>query len=131
MSLSLPHALLCVLATSCADRAIREEPLYDPAEDERTDDEIIWDFCELYFECRPSDVNSSVQRCVDSTNEYLWYSFVLDPDVGACVQARLEIYGCASIEPTCESFERAFDIDRNRCEAIWARFESPDCAEGA
>lgn len=117
------------LAAACADRAIREEALYDPAEDGRTDDEIVWDFCELYFECRPSDVNQSVQWCVEWANEYLWYTPVVTPDAEQCMRARLDIFGCASVEPTCESFERAFDIDRNRCEAIWDRFERPWCSE--
>lgn len=116
---------------ACTERTLDDaKEQTDPA-DERTDDEILRDFCGFWVECELDQPLLDWPTC-------LWYydfiitNFEMDPEKPPeCAAAIWDELACASEAVSCEDFTAAWFFllpDTNhRCDEPFERFNAADC----
>ena len=126
------YALVCVLLCGCVDRATGDpSEVYDPETDLRTRAEILADFRDRYAPCSPGAGFSEDYGCEKAFGSQV-DGFDSDPakQPHKCGQILLDIFACASLADSCESFESSISLidgKSMRCEEPNARFHSLDC----
>ena len=123
-----------VLQVACVDRAMGDAPApYDPEADERTNAEILQDFCEFYVACKIDAPVLDMPMC-------LWYhnfintGFETSPEKSPeCAVALWDRLACVSEADSCEGFRTSLIAFRpytdRRCAEPFERFDAADCAE--
>ncbi len=120
-----------VLQIACTDRTLGDSTEHTEPADERTNDEVLRDFCELWVAC---DLDSPVLDWPTC----LWYfdfitsGFEMDPEKPPeCAVAIWDELACASEMDSCEEFKAAWFYRRpdtnHHCDEPFARFNAADC----
>ncbi|MBA3548878.1 MAG: hypothetical protein H0T76_20535 [Nannocystis sp.] len=120
-----------VLQVACVERTLNDDPApYDPEADERTNDEVLRDFCELWVECELDLPVLDEPTC-------LWYfELIIDGDGVSpekppeCAIARWDQLACVSEADSCEGFKASWfyrQPDTDRCDEPAERFNAADC----
>ncbi len=122
-----------VLQVACVERTLSDASApYDPVADERTNAEVLRDFCELWVACELDLPVLDGPTC-------LWYwefistGFEMDPDKPPeCAVARREQLACVSEADSCEGFKASWFYRQpytdHRCDESFERFDAADCA---
>ena len=122
-----------VLQVACVERTLGDTPAtYDPAADERTNAEVLRDFCELWVACELDLPVLDEPTC-------LWYfPFIINGDGGAhdkppeCTTPRWDQLACVSEADSCEGFKASWFYRQpytdHRCDEPAERFAAADCA---
>ncbi len=125
-------AAVLVQQTACTDRSLDGTTQQADPADERTNDEVLRDFCELYVRCEVDQPVLDWPMC-------LWYfdfiitDFEMDPDKPPeCAEAIWDEMACASKSVSCEDFTaswfRLLPTTNHRCDEPFERFDAADCA---
>lgn len=131
MRLLCPLAAL-VLQVACVERTISDDPLpFDPATEERTNAEILRDFCDLWVACELDAPVLDEPTC-------LWYfdyintGFEMNPKKPPeCAVALWDQLACNSLANSCEGFKASWDFQSantdHRCDEPFSRFRNMNC----
>jgi hypothetical protein len=114
------------LVSGCAERETDDSSApYDPAKEERTQEDILEDLCQRLFECSTTRPYPNFGSCIDH-----YYPLVTDPVLWPreCGSLLLDIYACVTAADSCEDFiaRRQRDTDLH-CEALRVESDELKC----
>lgn len=123
--------VLSALAAACGGEPSEGDPPYDPAAEERTDREIVDDWCRLDIRCTSLPLTigfkywHDIPACVEHKMGFLDEKEGIDPE---CREIWRDLLGCASDEhvDSCREYdEYSFASPDTRCGWINARLSDP------
>jgi hypothetical protein len=121
-----------VLQVACVERTLDgEPPPFDPEADDRTNAEILHDFCKTFVACKIDAPVLDMPTCswwFDWVNTNFEMSTVAPPE---CAVALWDQLACVSEEDSCEDFRGAWITNQpwsnHRCDEPFDRFADLRC----
>ena len=119
---------LCAALCSCVERTLDDHPeRYEPEGDERSEEEVFLDLCEIYRGCGfDTPIFLDQAHCLRwvKSNVERWETDPVKGPLG-CGRAVFDTYACAGLADSCEGFRTTWHPDGTnpRCDEPHARFD--------